>query len=146
MFGLETFLAEKGLSTEEAALAGYVLLLLATLVAKIGVEIKNKDLRWNDIPEFATVVLRYIVFLVGLEAMGIIFGVSQETKDVFKVVQVGGFVAATFHCFKHLIASVRLLGMDLKQFNSQIDQIDPETKTMPEIVKEIKEIEKEDAK
>jgi hypothetical protein len=145
MFGLETLLGEMGLSTEEAALAGYCLLLLATLVAKVGVEIKNKDLRWNDIPEFASVVLRYIVFLVGLEAMGLIFGVSQETKELFKAVQVAGFIGATIHCFKHLVASVRLLGMDLKQFNSQLDQIDPETKTMPEIVKEIKAIEKEES-
>lgn len=146
MFGLETLLAEKGFSTEEVALAGYLVLLASTLLAKVGVEIKNKDLRWNDIPEFASVVLRYVVFLVGLEAMGMILGVSKETKELFHVVQVAGFIGATFHCFKHLVASVRLLGMDLKQFNSQIDQIDPETKTMPEIVKEIKEIEKEDAK
>lgn len=145
MFGLERLLADMGLSPEEGALAGYCLLLLATLVAKVGVEIKNKDLRWNDIPEFASVVLRYIVFLVGLEAMGLIFGVSEETKDLFKAVQVAGFIGATIHCFKHLVASVRLLGMDLKQFNSQLDQIDPETKTMPEIVKEIKAIEKEES-
>lgn len=143
MFGLEELLADRGFGVEEIALLGYAGLLLATIIAKVAVEIKNNDLRWNDIPEFLSIVIRYAVFLVGLEAMGMILGVSPETKELFKVVQVGGFVGATFHCFKHFIATIRLLGMDLKQFNARIEQIDPESKTMPEIVKEIKEIEEE---
>lgn len=143
MFGLEELLTGMGMSAEEIALIGYGVLLLSTLVAKVAVEIKNKDLRWNDIPEFMSIVSRYVVFLVGLEALGMILGVSAETKELFGLVQMGGFIGATFHCFKHLVASVRLLGMDLKQFNARIDEIDPESKTMPEIVKEIKEIEKE---
>lgn len=131
MFGLEKLAHDLGWSTQSVALAGYGMLLVVTIVAKVLLEIKNKDLAWNDIPEFLVTVGRYIVFLVGLEAVGMIFSLNAQMKEMFNILQVIGFAGCTYHCFRHLVATVGLLGLDMKAFNKKLDEVDPPTEDAP---------------
>lgn len=131
MFGLEKLAHDLGWSTQMVAVVGYVMLLTVTIAAKVLLEIKNKDLAWNDIPGFLVTVGRYIVFLIGLEAVGMIFSLNAEMKEIFNILQVIGFAGCTYHCFRHLVATVGLLGLDMKAFNQKLDEVDPPTEDAP---------------
>lgn len=131
MFGLEKLAHDLGWSTQMVAVVGYAMLLAVTIGAKVLLEIKNKDLAWNDIPGFLVTVGRYVVFLLGLEAVGMIFGLNKEMKEMFNILQVIGFAGCTYHCFRHLVATVGLLGLDMKAFNKKLDEIDPPTEDAP---------------
>lgn len=131
MFGLEKLAEDLNWSKQMVALAGYGGLLVVTVGAMILLEIKNKDLSWNDLPQFLIVVGRYIAFLLGLEAVGMIFSISKEMKETFAILQVIGFVGCTWHCFRHLVVTVGLLGLELKSFNQKLDEVDPQATEQP---------------
>lgn len=135
MFGLSHLIESLGWGKEAIAVAGYLLLLTFTIFAKVLLEIKNKDLAWNDIPRFLVVAGSYICFLVGMEAVGMIFSLNQEMEDNFKLLQLIAFGACTYHCLKDLVTTVGLLGLRMGAVSKKLNELSPDEEEKQEETK-----------
>lgn len=112
MFGIENLLTQVfGDNTLLIMLAGFVLLILLNLVARLIVEIKNKNLRWDDVPEFIKPIMLYGAFLIGLDILVATGSGFPAIKELFQGLQLIGYVAVMGKYFKRFYENLKELGM-----------------------------------
>ena len=116
MTGIENLLT--GLIGEDRTLlmlAGFVLLILMNLVAKLIVEYKKKNLHWNDLPEFIKPIMLYGAFLIGLDVMVMVSRDIELVSMLFIGLQSLGFGAVMIKYFKIFYDNLMELGMPIDE-------------------------------
>jgi hypothetical protein len=143
MFGIESLLTKFfGDNTLLFMLAGFVGLILMNLVVKLIVEIKKKNLDWNDLPEFIKPVMLYGAFLVGMDFFVATAKGFPAVYELFQGVQIIGYVAVMGKYFKAFYNNLKELGMPVdskidEAFEDKLDAVTGDTKD--EIIEVVEE-------
>lgn len=143
MFGIETLLSKFfGDNTLLLMLAGFVGLIFMNLVVKITLEIKKKNLNWDDLPEFIKPIMLYGAFLVGMDFFVATAKGFPTVHELFQGVQIIGYVAVMGKYFKSFYNNLKALGMPVdskidEAFEDKLDAMTGDTKDeIVEIVEE----------
>lgn len=134
MFGIESLLTQMfGENSLLIMLAGFFSLILLNLVVRLIVEIKNKNLNWDDLPEFIKPIILYSAFLIGLDLLVATGNGMPAVHDLFQGLQIIGYVAVMGKYFKRFYENLKLLGMPVDEkldsaFEDKLDSVTDETK------------------
>jgi hypothetical protein len=135
MLGIEKLLTQVfGDNTLLIMLAGFFSLILLNLVIKLIIEIKKKNLRWDDVPRFIKPILLYGVFLIGLELLVTTGAGMPAVYEIFQGLQMIGYVAVMGKYFSRLYNNLKELGMPSHEkldgaFEDKLDGLTEDTKT-----------------
>lgn len=134
MFGVENLLtAVFGDNTLLFMLAGFVGLIVMNLVIKVIIEVKKKNLNWNDLPEFIKPIMLYGAFLIGMEFFVATAKGFPAVYELFQGVQLIGYVAVMGKYFKSFYNNLKELGMPADSaidgaFEDKLDSLTGETR------------------
>ncbi|MDK2600651.1 hypothetical protein QO179_24465 [Bacillus stercoris] len=96
-------------------LSGFVLLVLLNLIVKLILEIKKKNLNWDDLPEFIKPIMLYGAFLIGSDLLVASAQGIPSAHDLFQGVQIIGYVAIMAKYFKVFYNNLKDLGMPVDE-------------------------------
>lgn len=98
-----------------AMMGAAALLILLSFMADMAVEIKNKDLRWNDLGRFFSHVFLNAAFLFGLELVMIPASRMPLVYDAFLSIQLAGWVGVMVYYFFGFYKNLKRLGLQSNQ-------------------------------
>lgn len=134
MLGLEDLLARYiGENQALFMITGASCLILINLVLTMVHEIRNKDMHMDDVKHFIAPLILYILFFLTLESLTIAVKGVPIAYDLFKGLQILGFITALAKYGKDIYTKLKDLGMptDAKidaPFEDKLDGISAETK------------------
>lgn len=134
MTGIENLLTQFiGEDRTLLMLAGFVVLILMNLGAKLALEHKRKNLKWESLPGFIYPVMLYGAFLVGLDILVMVSRDFDIIAGLFVGLQAIGFAAVMAKYFKTFYENLKALGMPVDEkidevFESRLGGISEETK------------------
>jgi hypothetical protein len=112
MMGLEVLLHKLvGGNDALLMLGAFSLLILLNFATEMYVEIKNKDLRWNDLTRFGKPIVLNALFLLGLEIVMIPAVRVPLAYDIFYTIQMAGWLGVMALYFYGFYKNLKKLGL-----------------------------------
>lgn len=112
MMGLEVLLHKfTGGNDALVMLSAFSLLVLLNFTASMWVEIKNNDLKWNDLHTFVRPLLLNAMFLLGIEAIMIPAARVPLAHELFKSIQFLGWLSVMAIYFWGFYKTLKMLGL-----------------------------------
>jgi hypothetical protein len=110
-------------------LGSFSLLILLNFAAEMWVEIKNKDLKWNDIPRFLKPIVLAAMFLLGAETIMIPAARIPFAMEIFNMVETGAYIGVMGAYFFGFYKNLKKLGLKTTQkLDDQMSEIGEDTK------------------
>lgn len=117
MLGLESFLNELLDGNKiQIMLVSFAAIILLNLIAKVALEIKKKDLNWDDLPRFIQPIVLYVVFFLGLEVVVVIGSQVDVMRGTFETLQLIGWLSVIVKYFAKFYDNLRGLGFPQLDF------------------------------
>jgi len=114
--GLETFLGKfTGRSDALTLLGAFAFLILLNFITEMWIEIKNKDLKWDDIGRFIKPIILNGLFLLGLEVIMIPAARVPLAYDIFYSIQMAGWLGAMAYYFWGFYQNLKQMGLKVSQ-------------------------------
>ena len=125
MMGLEVFLYELvGGNDALLMLGAFTLLILLNFITEMWWEIKNKDLKWDDLTRFGKPILLNAFFLLGLEIVMIPATRVPLAYDIFISVQMAGWLGVMAFYFYGFYQNLVKMGLKTsKRVNDVIENL-----------------------
>lgn len=118
--GIEKFLTKLTNGDETLLmLAAFALLVLISFVLEMWVEIKNKDLKWNDVTRFVKPIFLNAIFLFALEILMIPANRLPYGYDTINIVQNAGWLGFMGYYFVMAYKNLKQLGL---KGNRKVDE------------------------
>lgn len=112
MMGLDVLLQKfTGGNDALLMLGAFILLILLNFVTEMWVEIRNKDLKFNDFVRFGKPILLNAMFLLGLEIVMIPAARVPLAYDIFYTIQMAGWLGVMGMYFYGFYKNLKTLGL-----------------------------------
>ena len=119
MMGLEVLLNKfTGGSDPLLMLGAFALLVFLNFVTEMYVEIKKKDLKWDDLTRFGKPIVLNAMFLLGLEIVMIPAARVPLAYDLFYTLQMAGWLGVMAVYFYGFYKNLKKLGL---KSNKRVD-------------------------
>lgn len=120
MIGIDMWLSQlTGGNEALAMMSASALLIFMSFATGMAVEVKNKDLKWNDLGRFSKLLLLNAIFLFGLELLMVPTTSIPMVYEFFLTVQMAGWLGVTAFYFYEFYKNLRKLGM---QANNAVEE------------------------
>jgi hypothetical protein len=127
---LEVFL-QKLVGENDALLmlGSFSLLILLNFIADMWVEIKNNDLKWNDLLRFIKPIFLAAMFLLGVETIMIPGARIPMAENIFNTIETGAYIGVMAAYFFGFYKNLKKLGLKTtSRLDKEMSDFGEETK------------------
>jgi hypothetical protein len=127
---LEVFL-QKLVGENDALLmlGSFSLLILLNFIADMWVEIKNNDLKWNDLLRFIKPIFLAAMFLLGVETIMIPGARIPMAESIFNTIETGAYIGVMGAYFFGFYKNLKKLGLKTtSRLDKEMSNFGEETK------------------